>query len=89
VFPTRRKIIFVHGCFWHRHTCPLARQVPRTRLEYWGPKLARNVERDKAAVSALSTIGWDVLIVWECELRDLDATVMRLQHFLGAPGTRQ
>lgn len=85
VFPGRRKVIFVHGCFWHRHTCALARQVPRTRLEYWGPKLSRNVERDKTATAALSAAGWNVLTIWECELRDLDTTLGRLQDFLGKP----
>ena len=69
VFPGRRKVIFVHGCFWHRHDCTLAGKVPQKRAEYWGPKLARNVERDEATRAALEALGWKVLTVWECEIR--------------------
>lgn len=72
VFGPRRKVIFVHGCFWHSHddgVCTAA-SVPRTRAEYWGPKLARNRERDAAAVALLTQAGWGVLTVWECWLRD-------------------
>ena len=68
VFPGRRKVIFVHGCFWHRHSCALAGKVPVKRAEYWGPKLARNVERDIASKGELEALGWRVLTVWECEV---------------------
>ena len=86
VFPARRKVIFVHGCFWHRHACTLARKVPRTRQEYWGPKLSRNVERDRIAVSSLEELGWGTLTIWECELADMVSTTARLKRFLGEPG---
>ena len=69
VFPGRRMVVFVHGCFWHSHPgCKRAR-IPATRQEYWMPKLLRNVERDQAATAALQTAGWRVFIVWECETR--------------------
>src|SRR5690348_9565964 len=70
VFPSRRKIIQVHGCFWHQHSgCRLAR-VPKSRPDYWLPKLRRNTERDAASEALLSAQGWEVLIIWECEVAD-------------------
>jgi DNA mismatch endonuclease, patch repair protein len=85
VFPSRRKIIFVHGCFWHQHPDPTCRpaKLPRTRQEYWYPKLARNVERDAKNISELERTGWQVLVIWECELADLEALTICLQQFLG------
>src|SRR3546814_9548325 len=66
-FPRLRKVIFVHGCFWHQHPgCRLAR-TPKSRLDYWLPKLRRNQERDAAARQALADRGWSVLVLWECE----------------------
>jgi DNA mismatch endonuclease, patch repair protein len=66
-FPKLHKAIFVNGCFWHQHKgCSLAR-LPKTRLEYWLPKLRRTNERDIASLSALDALGWKVLVVWECE----------------------
>jgi len=82
VFVSRRKAIFVHGCFWHRHGCRLAGRVPRTRREYWGPKLDRNVERDRAAEAALLALGWRALTIWECEVGDPVALAHRLRTFL-------
>lgn len=72
VFPSRRKAIFVHGCFWHRHPdpdCKLAR-LPKSRQEFWKPKLERNRARDLEKEAALKGLGWDAMTVWECELRD-------------------
>src|SRR5262245_36149204 len=68
VFPGRRKIIFVHGCFWHGHGCHYGRP-PKSNLDFWLPKLARNKERDEAAIAALKELGWEVLVVWQCEIR--------------------
>jgi DNA mismatch endonuclease (patch repair protein) len=69
VLPGRRTVIFVHGCFWHSHPgCSRAR-MPSSRQEYWAPKLARNVARDRAVVSALAAAGWKVVVIWECELK--------------------
>lgn len=85
VFPGRRKVIFVHGCFWHRHPepgCRLAR-MPKSRGEFWGPKLERNRERDLANEAALESLGWGYLVLWECELRDGVALENRIRTFLG------
>ena len=82
VLPRHRSVIFVHGCFWHQHTgCRLARQ-PKTRLDYWIPKLARNVERDLHARTALEQAGWQCLVVWECETRDREALRATLRRSL-------
>lgn len=70
VFPRRKKIIFVHGCFWHQHSkanCWRSR-VPKTRQEFWIPKLEKNVARDKRQIAMLRKLGWKVLVVWECEI---------------------
>lgn len=68
VFPSRRAVIFVHGCFWHGHSCHLFR-LPSTRPEFWRSKIEGNVARDTAAEQALLKSGWRVLTVWECALR--------------------
>ncbi len=68
VFPGRRVAVFVHGCFWHQHGCRLS-HAPASRLEYWGPKLRRNQERDVESADALTRAGWAVLQIWECETR--------------------
>lgn len=82
VFPGRHKVIFVHGCFWHRHEgCALAR-LPKSRLDFWLPKLEANSRRDERDRSALLEMGWDVLIVWECELTDVEALRARIGTFL-------
>jgi DNA mismatch endonuclease (patch repair protein) len=85
VFPSRRKAIFVHGCFWHQHGCKLS-HVPKSRLDYWTPKLKRNVERHSKNITALRGEGWDVLTVWECKLKDGEDLDRSLTSFLGAPG---
>src|SRR5882762_10482633 len=64
VFGSRRKIIFVHGCFWHAHTCKVA-HIPKTNTPYWNPKLLRNQARDKKNIETLKADGWDVLVIWE------------------------
>src|SRR5262245_13806810 len=81
VFVSRRKIVFVHGCFWHQHakaTCRDSR-VPKSRLSYWLPKLQGTVHRDQQHVLALRTTGWRILVVWECELGDPAALGRRLK----------
>lgn len=82
VFASRRKVIFVHGCFWHQHAECREGRVPGSRPEYWIPKLKRNKERDNHNVSTLKEQGWQVLIVWECELRDVKTTVQKAELFL-------
>ena len=82
VFPSQRKLVFVHGCFWHQHPgCRLNRQ-PKSRTDYWGPKLARNVERDRLVLQELEQLGWKVLVLWECETKDVEATRLALTSFL-------
>jgi len=84
VFPSRRKVIFVHGCFWHLHgdpNCP-DRRGPRTNRDYWKPKLARNRQRDAEHITALEIAGWSVLTVWECETRDPATVVASVRAFL-------
>jgi len=81
VFPARRKIIFVNGCFWHRHpdqTCKLTR-TPKSRIEFWEKKFRATIERDQKNISLLENDGWDVLIVWECEVEkgaDLQSRIL-------------
>jgi DNA mismatch endonuclease (patch repair protein) len=82
VFTRLKRAIFVHGCFWHGHGC-LKGQAPKSRLDYWAPKLDSNKERDAAQLRALEELGWSVLTVWQCETRDLEALEMRLRRFLG------
>lgn len=82
VFPSRRKVIFVHGCFWHRHPgCKLAR-MPKSRLDFWKNKLESNRERDLRNQAALLDKGWRFLVAWECELRDLGTLASRIKNFL-------
>ncbi len=83
VFGKRRKVIFVHGCYWHRHAgCPLCR-LPKSKLEFWQPKLEGNKQRDERNQERLRELGWDFLIVWECELKNRDELTNRIRSFLG------
>ena len=82
VFPGRRKVIFVHGCFWHQHDCQRGSRVPKTNVDYWLPKLSRNKGRDQKNIDLLQSSGWDVLVVWECELKDSDVLKQRICFFL-------
>lgn len=87
VFPGRKAVVFVHGCFWHRHPdpdCKLAR-LPKSRQEFWIPKLTRNAERDAEAIAALELAGWRVLVIWECQTRDMDDVSRELVSFLDPP----
>lgn len=84
VFAGRRRIIFVHGCFWHRHTaksCKLAR-LPKSRLGFWEPKLEGNRIRDRRIKSELRNLGWEVLTIWECQLTNLASVSKRVRTFL-------
>jgi DNA mismatch endonuclease (patch repair protein) len=84
VFRSRRKVILVHGCFWHRHpdpNCRLAR-LPKTRLAFWLPKLTANHLRDLRNEATLHATGWSTLVVWECELRDKEQLENKIRQFL-------
>ena len=83
VFRPRKKIIDVRGCFWHRHRGCREAHLPKSRTDYWFPKLARNAERDKANCKQLRALGWRVLVVWECEVDDAKRLSTKLREFLG------
>jgi DNA mismatch endonuclease (patch repair protein) len=83
VFAGRRKVIFVHGCWWHGHDCRRGAREPRTNREYWRPKIERNRARDEANLLALKALGWEALFVWECEIGDVEKLSTRLAAFLG------
>jgi DNA mismatch endonuclease (patch repair protein) len=84
VFRKAQKVIFVHGCFWHRHTgCSLAR-LPKSRLDFWMPKLEGNKTRDRRVKRALARQGWRVLTIWECQIKNVERLRSRLRRFLDA-----
>ncbi|MFQ3632782.1 very short patch repair endonuclease [Roseiflexus sp.] len=84
VLPRRKKVIFVHGCFWHQHEgCPHAAR-PTSNTEYWNKKLDRNIIRDREHLQKLEYLGWNVLIVWECETRDREQLTEKLRRFLSS-----
>lgn len=80
VFAGRRKLIFVHGCFWHSHDCARGARVPATNKDYWAAKIGRNVARDQKSLAALADAGWAALVLWECELGE--GLEERLRAFL-------
>lgn len=85
VFPRQRLAVQVRGCFWHQHEDCKGGRLPASNLDYWAPKLARNVERDRANDAALAALGWRVVVVWECELRGkgtLEAVARRVAEAL-------
>jgi DNA mismatch endonuclease (patch repair protein) len=83
VFPGRRLALFVHGCFWHGHGCRIGK-LPKSRLDYWQPKIAANGDRDRRKEAALTAAGWRVAVVWQCELADREALAVRLRGLLDA-----
>ena len=82
VFPRLHRALFVHGCFWHGHDCARGARVPVRNRVYWTKKVARNQERDKTAQASLRTLGWRVLVLWECELKDSRRVGSRVKNFL-------
>ncbi len=87
VFPSRRKVIFIHGCFWHAHGCRVSHR-PKSNGAYWSPKLQGNVNRDEKALAQLRSLAWEAEVVWECEVsRNADDAIARLVSWLSAvPG---
>ncbi|WP_245590015.1 very short patch repair endonuclease [Desulfonatronum lacustre] len=80
--PKYKKVVFVHGCFWHSHqNCPRAKR-PTTNTEFWREKLGKNIRRDQENSERLKQKGWDVLVLWSCEIKDLDALKAKLRQFL-------
>lgn len=83
VFPGRSKVVFVHGCFWHKHSCTVGQREPKTNAGFWAAKRQGNLERDSEQTKRLKELGWQVYVVWECELRESEALLVRLKSFLG------
>ncbi len=84
VFPGRKAVIFVHGCFWHQHPDPSCKdsRLPKSNTDYWGPKLQRNQARDAENEAALLVQGWRVLVIWECQIKDRETLSDRIKAFL-------
>lgn len=89
VFPSRQKLIFVNGCFWHGHDCARGSRIPKTNSEYWIGKIQKNIARDRNNQNILSSLGWDVLVVWECEIKDIELLARNLTAFLANPQHRE
>jgi len=85
VFPSRRKVLEVRGCFWHAHGCARS-AIPKTRAEFWADKLAANSRRDAVNIQRLDELGWKTLEVWQCEMKDTGFLEVRLRGFLGPLG---
>lgn len=83
-FIGRKRVIFLHGCFWHRHDCPSGRRVPKTRRAFWNEKFRMNIERDATVMNGLRKEGWQALVVWECELADISRVRHKVRRFLDA-----
>lgn len=82
VFTKQKRAIFMHGCFWHGHSCRAGQNTPRSNLEYWNNKLKRNKDRDQINIQQLEEAGFRVLVIWECELKDKSLLESRLEKFL-------
>ncbi|MDG1897867.1 MAG: DNA mismatch endonuclease Vsr [Fuerstiella sp.] len=90
VLPRHRKIIFVHGCFWHMHRCRYGRVTPKTNAEFWLEKRTANVERDRRIPKQLRRAGWQTLVIWECWTREPEVKVIpRLEEFLADTTTSE
>jgi len=82
VFSSRKKVIFVHGCFWHQHRGCRQYRMPKSRLDFWLPKLQGNRERDRVIRTKLRGMGWRILVIWECELKNTTLIARRIEQFL-------
>lgn len=81
-FPGRRKVIFIHGCFWHGHDCKRGDRLPQSNRDYWKKKIERNRQRDMINVDALRQLKWQVLVIWECEISQSQELAKKLIEFL-------
>jgi DNA mismatch endonuclease (patch repair protein) len=84
VFRRRRKVIFVHGCFWHGHDCKLGARPPKSRIEFWSTKIAGNRRRDERTLEELQKAGWQSLVIWECQLGKKEWLLRILGAYLDA-----
>jgi len=83
VFPGRKIAVFVHGCFWHGHGCRWGK-LPKSKVDYWGPKIESNRSRDARNIRELRKLGWRAVVVWQCELHEIGAAVDRVERYLCA-----
>jgi DNA mismatch endonuclease (patch repair protein) len=81
-FPKKKKVIFVHGCFWHGHNCGYGR-LPKSKIAYWSAKVEANKARDKKNIEKLKNLGWKSIVVWQCQLKDMNKIQQRLVGFFG------
>lgn len=81
VLPRHRKVIFLHGCFWHGHKGCRKSGRPKSNVTYWNMKIERNMQRDSAAVKSLRMLGWNVLVIWQCQLRDMERLRKRIERY--------
>jgi len=82
VFPGKKKVIFINGCYWHRHNCKKGRSMPATRKDFWQPKFKKTILRDKRNLKKLRLLGWKILVIWECQMQDAEKLTRRLRAFL-------
>lgn len=82
VFPKCKKAIFVHGCFWHGHKSCKRATIPKTRTEYWLNKISKTIDRDAKNLEAITDLGWQALVVWQCEVKKFDELEKHLKYFL-------
>lgn len=82
VFPSRKSVIFVHGCFWHGHACK-REKMPKSNVDFWNEKIFNNQSRDEKVQASLATLGWRSLVIWECETKSPDIIMSKLIEFLG------
>lgn len=85
VFPSRRKVVFVNGCFWHGHDCPVGSRLPKSNTEFWRDKRAKNQARDERQLAQLDLLGWESLVVWECEVKASQGVPVEVREYLGGP----
>jgi len=82
VFPSKQKVLFVHGCFWHRHERCRYSTTPKSRISFWTEKFERNMERDRSNIRDLKVLGWRSLVVWQCQLKVPERAIKRVVRFL-------
>lgn len=82
VLPRFKKVIFVHGCFWHGHSCKKGQHLPETRTDYWRDEINKNTVRDQDVLEKLKAIGWQPLVLWECEIKDENVLKSTISSFL-------